>query len=154
MASEISAPEPWRRLDPRMSIARLALTAVTLQAACTSGPAIDRSKVRLSNAIDPEKELLIRDLSVTEDPARTLDPCVVGEEPLPSWSFGKIMQIVATQAGAADASVFVKDWLDTWTREQVVNGHILDPRPIEQIITKPWLTESGVVRLDLGRARF
>jgi hypothetical protein len=135
VASKISAPQPWRRLDPRANIVRLALTAATFQAACTAGPALERSKVNLSNFIDPKKELLISNLSVIEDPARTLDPCDVGEEPLPPWSFGKIMQIVADQAGAPDASSFVKDWLDTWTVEQVVNGHILSPLPIDQIIT-------------------
>jgi len=154
MASEISAPQPWRRLDPRANIVRLALIAATVQAACTAGPALERSKVNLSNGINPKKELLISNLSVIEDPARTLDPCDVGEEPLPPWSFGKIMQIVADQAGAPDASAFVKDWLDTWTVEQVVNGHILSPLPIDQIITTPWLAESGGERLDLGRARF
>src|SRR5215831_15362369 len=75
-----------------------------------------------ARAVNAEKELTIRDLSVIEDPSRTLDPCDVGQEPLPAWSFGRIMQIVAAQAGAPDASAFVKDWLDTWTREQWVNG--------------------------------
>ena len=64
------------------------------------------------------------------------------------------MQIVADQAGAPDASAFVKDWLDTWTTEQVVNGHVLAPVGIDQFVTIPWLAASGGDRLDLGRAYF
>jgi hypothetical protein len=122
---------------------------------CTgAGFSLDRSKATLSEPIDPDKELTVRDLSVIDDPTRALDPCVVGEEPLPAWSFGKIMQIVSEQAGASDASAFVRDWLDTWTHEQVVNGHVLQPVGIDQFVTLPWLAASGGKRLDLGRAPF
>ncbi len=118
------------------------------------GSAVDRSTATLSQIIDPDKELTLRDLSVIDDPTRSLDPCVVGEEPLPAWSFGKIMQTVAEQAGASDASAFVRDWLDTWTHEQLVNGHVLEPVGIDQFVTLPWLAASGGERLDLGRAPF
>ena len=107
-----------------------------------------------SQTIDPDKELTVHDLSVIDDPTRSLDPCVAGEEPLPAWSFGKIMQTVAEQAGASDPSAFVRDWLDTWTQEQVVNGHVLQPVPIDQFVTVPWLAASGGERLDLGLAPF
>jgi hypothetical protein len=122
---------------------------------CSGGvSSLERSAAGLSEAIDPEKELTVRNLSVIDDPVRSLDPCLAGEEPLPAWSFGKIMQTVAEQAGASDASAFVRDWLDTWTQEQVVNGHVLEPVPIDLSVTIPWLAASGGERLDLGRAPF
>ncbi len=121
---------------------------------CAGGAAVERSTATLSETIDPDKELTVRDLSVVDDPTRSLDPCVVGEEPLPAWSFGKIMQTAADQAGASDASAFVRDWLDTWTHEQVVNGHVLQSVGIDQFVTLPWLAASGGKRLDLGRAPF
>jgi hypothetical protein len=122
---------------------------------CTGGgSSLGRSTATLSETIDPDKELTVRDLSVIDDPTRSLDPCVVGEEPLPAWSFGKIMQTVSEQAGASDASAFVRDWLDTWTHEQVVNGHVVQPVGIDQFVTLPWLAASGGKRLDLGRAPF
>lgn len=134
------------------NVLRLTFTAAALL--CNGWPYVARATSDPTRAINAEKELTIRDLSVIEDPSRTLDPCDVGQEPLPPWSFGKIMRMVAAQAGAPNASVFVKDWLDTWTREQVVNGHVLAPVGIDQYITSPWLTESGGDQLDLGRARF
>ncbi len=154
MASEISASAASTKVGREVNLMSLGLTLVALQVACAGGPAADRSRANLSNSVNPEKELTILDLSVIDDPVRTLDPCVVGAEPLPPWSFGKIMQIVANQAGAKDAPLFVKDWLDTWEREQVVNGHILTPVAIGEFVTTPWLVESGGERLDLGRSRF
>src|ERR1700687_2120486 len=146
MASENSARAPSTKLGQKVSLISLGLTFLALQVAWAGGPAAEGSRA--------EKELTILDLTVIDDPVRTLDPCMVGAEPLPPWSFGKIMQIVANQAGAEDASLFVKDWLDTWTREQIVNGHILTPVAIDQFVTTPWLAESGGERLDLGRSRF
>lgn len=116
--------------------------------------AVSQTGVPLLDSIDPAKELTIRDLSVIEDPRRSLDPCTTSTGPLPPWSFGRIVEKVAQQAGAPDASVFVKDWLDTWTRTQTINGHILDPIPLDAFVTIPWLQASGGQRLDLGRAPF
>jgi hypothetical protein len=154
MASEIEARKQSRRVGRQVRDVFLALTALALHAACTGGLAVDGSRASLSNSVDPEKELSIHDLSVIDDATRSLDPCAVGQDPLPPWSFGKIMQIVANQAGAPDASAFVKDWMDTWTREQVVNGHVLQPVAIGEFVTVPWLAASGGERLDLGRAPF
>jgi hypothetical protein len=154
MASEFSERARSTKPARGKKLNYLPVTLVALQVACSGGPVADRSRASLSNSVNPEKELTILDLSVIDDPVRTLDPCVVGAEPLPPWSFGKIMEIVANQAGAEDASVFVKDWLDTWKRELVVNGHILAPVAIDQFVTTPWLAESGGERLDLGRSRF
>lgn len=101
------------------------------------------------------KVLTIRDLSVIEDPNRALDPCDEGQEgALPPWSFGKIAQKLAEQAGTPDAPTFIKNWLDTWKSTQVVNGHFVEPVPIDQFVTDPWLYKSGGERLNLGIAPF
>jgi len=128
---------------------------VALFLACTGGvPSAARSTNALCITVDPDKELTVQDLSAIDDPIRALDPCVAAEEPLPPWSFGKMMQIAAEQAGAPDAPAFVRNWLDTWAVEQVVNGHLLEPVPIDEFVTRPWLAASGGERLDLGRAPF
>jgi len=112
--------------------------------ACTDGvPSVARSTHALCITVDPDKELTVSDLSAIDDPIRAFDPCVAPEEPLPPWSFGKMMQIAAEQAGAPDAPAFVRNWLDTWTVEQVVNGHLLEPVPIGEFVTRPWLPASG-----------
>jgi hypothetical protein len=154
MTSEFEAGEGSRKPRWRAGNTLPALSAVALLAACGGGPSVERSRAALLNSINPKKELSVIDVSVVGDATRSLDPCDVGQEPLPPWSFGKIMQILADQAGAPDASAFVKDWLDTWTTEQVVNGHVLTPVPIDQFVTIPWLAASGGDRLDLGRAYF
>ena len=127
MTSEFEAGEGSSKPRWRVGNTLPVLSAVAVLAACGGGSTVDRLRAPLSNAINPGKELSIIDLSVVGDATRSLDPCVAGQEPLPPWSFGKVMQIVADQAGAPDASAFVKDWLDTWTTEQVVNGHVLAP---------------------------
>jgi hypothetical protein len=153
MASEIETPRLSRRRIQQWTVSFLAISLLAQQVACSDGrPA--RSVAAESRAVDPEKEILIRDLSVLEDPVRSLDPCDVGSNPLPPWSFGKLMQNVANQAAAADASMFVQKWLDTWRQEQEVNGHLLEPVPIDQLVTDPWLQRSGGQRLDLTIAPF
>ena len=154
MTSEFEAGEGSGKLRWRVGNTLPVLSAVAVLAACGGGSTVDRLRAPLSNAVNPGKELSVIDLSVVGDATRSLDPCVAGQEPLPPWSFGRIMQIVADQAGAPDASAFVKDWLDTWTTEQVVNGHVLEPVGIDQFVTIPWLAASGGDRLDLGRAYF
>lgn len=153
MASEFDVRRNRPRAIGGAKIVSNALLFAALQVAC-SEPSLERSRARLSRPADPEKEIFIRDRSVVDDPLRSLDPCDVGSEPLPPWSFGKVLENVAEQAGASDAALFVQNWLDTWRQEQEVNGHLLAPLPIDQLVTVPWLERSGGDRLDLGRAPF
>ncbi len=154
MAREIETGRESRQSVYRRTVLFLAVSLLAQQVACwDSVPARSRAAA-LSRAVDPEKELLIRNRSVIEDPERSLDPCDVGADPLPAWSFGKLMQNVANQAQAPDASAFVQNWLDTWRQEQEVNGHLLEPLPIDQLVTDPWLARSGGEQLDLGIAPF
>src|SRR5260370_32594777 len=139
MASEIEVTRSRSKAHRGLIAHLVALLPACMHLACTPGEFhAGQSRAGLSNSINPDKEITIRDLRVIEDSTRSLDPCVLGQEPLPAWSFGKIVQNVAEQAGAADASAFVKDWLDNWTRGQVVNGDLVEPVPIHQVITAPW----------------
>jgi hypothetical protein len=114
-----------------------------------SGPA------RTLTAINVERELLIRDLSVVQDPIRTLEPCGAIPAQLPAWSFGGVMTRIAAQAGAADASDFTLKWLETWEHDQVVNGRVVPGQPfIRDRLLDRWLVASGGEKLDLRRAPF
>src|SRR5262245_53138398 len=153
MASEIETHRLSRLSVRHWTPLFLATSLLAQQLAC-SDAASAPSKAPLLRAVDPEKEILIRHGSVIDDPSRSLDPCDVGTNPLPPWSFGKLMQNVANQAQAPDASAFVLDWLNTWRQEQEVNGHLLEPVPIDQFVTDPWLARSGGDQLDLRIAPF
>lgn len=154
MASEIETRPVPRQSVYHRTVLFLVITLLAQQVACSDTVPKARSSAATSQAVDPEREILIRDRSVIEDPERSLDPCDVGAEPLPPWSFGKLMQNVANQAEAPDASAFVLAWLNTWRRVQKVNGHQLLPVPIDQFVTVPWLARSGGERLDLTIAPF
>lgn len=108
--------------------------------------------------IDPEKSLLIRDLSVVEDPTRTFDPCTGVGTPMGAWTFGKLMSDMAnTPATGIPASEFVRRWLRTWMTDQVVNFDTVAQRAAiaAQIVT-PWQAASGGpgMPLDLSKAPF
>lgn len=95
-------------------------------------------------AVDPTRELLLRDLSVVNDPQRT--------QGTGAWTFGTLM---TAMAGHQDPSDFVLHWLESWEHDQVVNGRPLAARPrIRSLVIDPWLAASGGTRLDLTKAPF
>lgn len=47
--------------------------------------------------IDPKRELMITDLSVVNDPARTFDVCSNAGTPMGIWTFGHLMSEMANQ---------------------------------------------------------
>lgn len=118
--------------------------------ACNPASLAPRSSA-LSEGIVQEKELIVRDLSVVEDPYRTSDPCTSG---LATWSFGALMSRIAAQAGADDAPAFVLRWLRTWDEDQEVNGFIVPRQRMDGVITARWLRDSGGDSLDLSLAPF
>ncbi len=108
-----------------------------------------------AQSIDVDRELWIRDLSVLEDPIRTV------YDPSPStpshgaWSFGRLME---SMAGPHDVSDFVVHLFEEFATEQVVNGFTIPPRPfmLEEVI-EPWAEASkanGVDGLDFTIAPF
>src|SRR5262249_3113031 len=108
--------------------------------------------VRNWPSIDKDRELMIRDLSVVEDSARTIEPCDgSGSGDLPAWSFGRLMSQLAEQAEASDPAEFVLNWLETWDSDQTVNEFTVPKRELMRfIITDPWLQASGGSSLDLS----
>lgn len=105
--------------------------------------------------IDPAKSLLIRDLSVVEDPGRTFNPCTGVGAPMGKWTFGYLMTQLANPARTGqDPSKFARQWLSSWGVNQVINGETLPARSaILQKILGPWRNATDGT-FDLSRAPF
>lgn len=98
--------------------------------------------------IDEAKSLMVTDLGVVEDPARTFNPCTGVGTPNGKWTFGYLMR---QMAGPVDPSSFVLNWLSRWLVNQTVNGFTVPARPSMSDIINSWpkLLDG---RLDLDRA--
>ena len=80
-----------------------------------------------------ERELMITDLSVVNDPRAS--------EADGPWSFGGLMKAMA---GETDPSRFVVQWLKTWESDQVINGFRTAARPtIRDLVIHPWKARDG-----------
>src|SRR5688572_13919117 len=91
--------------------------------------------------VDEERELLIRDLGVVEDPVRT--------GPGGVWSFGHALESLAPSA--AEAPALVEAMFSTWLTDQTINGHTVAARPaIQDLVLSAWPRVDGA--LDLSRA--
>lgn len=98
--------------------------------------------------IDPSRELLITDLGVVEDRARTYDACTQTGTPMGAWTFGKLM---TDAANGRDASDMVEKWLRLWMTDQTVNTFTVPSRaPIAALLLDTWKRTNG--KLDLGQA--
>jgi hypothetical protein len=92
-----------------------------------------------------DKELMITDLSVVNDPR--------ADGPNGAWSFGGLIQAMAPTA--EDAGRFVKDWLRTWQTTTAVNGFPLEARPtIENVIIAPWMKRDGAQSFESWTVNF
>jgi hypothetical protein len=112
--------------------------------------------------IDRFKSLMITDISVTEDPVRTFNPCTGVGNPNGAWTFKTLMVNMANQASTGiSADSLTREWLDSWllgtprltpgTVNPQVNTQVLDSRvhPVSPVTTqassvlhtiiKPWL---------------
>ncbi|MFP6663481.1 MAG: hypothetical protein VCC00_04705 [Deltaproteobacteria bacterium] len=110
--------------------------------------------------VDAERTLMVTDVSVVEDPARTFDPCDPVGTPMGPWTFGYLMQEMANQplTGIAPTDL-VLDWMDQWTTVQTVNGMNIPARVAMQNIIDRWLVDSAATgtppgQLDLSIAPF
>jgi hypothetical protein len=83
--------------------------------------------------IDPARELMITDLSVVEDTARTTGSG--------AWTFA---HLIDEMSRGSERRQFVLDWLMRWETDQVVNGFTVPARPaIRALVIDPWLVRSG-----------
>jgi hypothetical protein len=96
------------------------------------------------------RELMIKDLSVVEDPVRTTWNGDPSDPRTGAWTFGALMQNLAPTP--EDAPAMVQQMLNTWLTDQQVNGFTVPARPsIQQLVIDPWpKTPTGA--LDLTKA--
>ena len=93
-----------------------------------------------------QKTLLITDLTVVEDPARTFDPCTGAGTPMGAWTFGKLMTDLANPGlTGINPSDFARRWLRTWESDQVINNDPVPNRKAQMIATilQAWEAASG-----------
>ncbi|WP_437912500.1 LamG domain-containing protein [Sorangium sp. So ce302] len=91
--------------------------------------------------VDENKELLIRDLAVVEDPVRTTGDGV--------WTFKHLMEAMAPTP--AQAPVMVEQMFQSWLSDQTMNTHVVPARTgIQSLVLDPWPRVDGA--LDLSRA--
>jgi hypothetical protein len=110
--------------------------------------------------VDPERTLMVNDVLVVEDPARTFDPCDPVGTPMGPWTFGYLMQEMANEpsSGILPADL-VLEWMDQWTTVQAANGQTIPARVAMQDFIDRWLAESAAAgapagQLDLSIAPF
>lgn len=96
------------------------------------------------------QELLIRDVSVVDDPVRTSFDGDPADARAGVWTFARLMENMAPTAEQAPA--MVRAMFDTWLTDQVVNGFSIPARPeLQSLVLDPW-PKLADGRLDLTRA--
>lgn len=95
------------------------------------------------------RELIMRELSVVEDPIRTTFS-TAGDSRSGAWTFARLMEQLAPTP--AQAPAMVAQMLSTWLTDQTINGFSVPSRTqLQQLMIDPWpRTEDG--GLDLRRA--
>ncbi len=90
----------------------------------------------------------ITNLAVVEDSTRTWNSCNQTGNINGCWTFGTLMQQLASKDTAhiatdAEVSTFVKNWLSTWANTQIINSDTVSSRTaINAQILNPWLSKS------------
>ena len=115
-------------------------------------------------AYDWRKTVMITDISVVQDSARTWDPCPspVGTGTMMGpWTFGRLMTDMAnTPVTGVDPSDFVLNWLRSWEFAQSINSDLVPARPqVKAQVVQDWLAASAARgfppnKLDLSVAPF
>lgn len=112
----------------------------------------------LAEVVDVDRELMIRDLSVVNDPVRTeYVPLNSGAENASTWTFGRLIE---NMAGEHDPQEFVLNWLSHWETDQNINGFTVVARPtVRSLVIDPWIIRSGGTpgsneMLDFSKAPF
>jgi hypothetical protein len=111
-----------------------------------------------SDFYDWRKTILINDVSVVGDPARTFDICGGAGTPMGPWTFGFLMSNMCNQAATGINPVdFTRAWLMNWESDQIVNFDDVPNRSnaiVTQVINS-WIAASGGgTNLNLAIAPF
>jgi hypothetical protein len=116
--------------------------------------------------IDPYRSVLVRDVGVVDDPARTQDPCLSTSSTSISqkyWFFGYLLTQMANGSTATAYSDFARSWLRSWETSTTLNNDpLVAVRPASGASTKPlatrireaWQRKSGSATLAMNRAPF
>lgn len=100
-------------------------------------------------AVDPARELMITDLSVVNDPLRTVPTATKPSPNQGVWSFGKLM---TNMAGPVNASDFVLNMFQSWKTDFTLNGATAPARPnIQTTVLDPW-PKLANGKLDLNKS--
>ncbi len=98
-----------------------------------------------------EKSLIVRDVSVVDDPIRTYDPCRPKGKgnPQGAWSFATLSANIANTALTGVTNLqFLVDWVDNHAFAQQVNATSKDTAPARNIakekFVKAWMKNSGL----------
>lgn len=100
--------------------------------------------IECDDELKKQHSLFKTDLSVVEDPARTFNVHAGTGNPTGAWTFGTLMKnMVIPVATTVSAKTFLKEWVKTWTVQQLVNGQSIPPREdIFKHVIVPWLTKA------------
>lgn len=102
-----------------------------------------------------DQVLMITDLSVVQDPARTFNPCTGAGNPNGPWTFKHLMEEMANQpASGINPSTFVERWLQHWPVNQTINSDLVPARTQMNNLISEWRAASGGGDLDLSIAPF
>jgi hypothetical protein len=73
--------------------------------------------------VDPDRELVIKDVSVVEDKKRTYDACTGQGKRMGAWTFGRLITEMAnqTQTGIHPGD-FAEHWFNEWLEDQTINS--------------------------------
>ena len=93
-------------------------------------------------SVRTREELMITDVSVVEDPVRT-----VGDG---AWTFARLMENLAPSASAAPA--MVEAMLGTWLTDQTVNSFVIPARPAMNDLVLSSFPRRADGQLDLTKA--
>lgn len=155
--------EPQPVFDGRVKLPELELVTEPIDLVSTSSNVkkmLPLAPIVPPFAVDPERTLMVTDVSVVEDPDRTFDPCDPVGTPMGPWTFGYLMKEMANEplTGVVPSDL-VLDFLSQWTTVQTVNGQNIPPRVAMQDVIDRWLVDSAAAgappgQLDLAIAPF
>jgi hypothetical protein len=98
----------------------------------------------------PDRELLINDVSVVDDPVRTVSGGPTVDRRAGAWTFGRLMQEMAP--ASVPPGAFVEDFLRSWLSDQSIGGFTVAARPaMAPFLLDRWPRDAGGL-LDLQRA--
>lgn len=116
------------------------------------GRPIPLPPVGISQAVVPNKSLIITAPSVVGDPTRTWNPCTSSGNPNGVWTFKHLMTEMANTAATPPA--FTERWLRQWLTSQTVNGRSVPARTnMATQILNVW-PRLSTGELDLNRSPF